>query len=326
MRCTLLHRSFFDDQARPDVGVANAKAIVADRDVLAVVGHLDASVAIPASEVYREAGLAMVSPAGTATLLTDRSLPSVSRVCGRDDVQGLVAADFAAGTLMVKSAYVVHDGSTAAQDVAELFKGEAERRGVKLLGFETLRGPADVDPLVAALRARPPDVVFWSGRVDQAASLWRRAREQGVKARLLGSDGLDAPAFARITGAAAVGAYYTAVVGPPAALPGARPFVEEFQRRFGRAPGPYAAEAYDAAAVVLRAIENVARGGVPGREAVGAAIRRTKHLGVTGEIEFDARGDRRKALYFVRQVSGEDPDKWSQNKVVKLLTAGPPRT
>jgi branched-chain amino acid transport system substrate-binding protein len=315
----------FDDQARPDVGVANAKAIVADREVLAVVGHLDAGVAIPASEIYREASLAMVSPAGTATLLTDRNLPGVSRVCGRDDVQGVVAADFAAGTLMVKSAYVVHDGTTAAQDVAELFKGQAERRGVKLLGLEALRWP-DVDPLVAAIRARPPDLVFWSGRVDQAAAFWRRAREQGVKARLLGSDGLDSPAFARIAGAAAVGAYYTSVVGPPGSLAGARPFVEEFQRRFGRAAGPYAAEAYDAAAVVLRAIEIVARSGVPGREAVAAAIRRTRHQGVTGEVEFDGRGDRKKALYFVRQVAGEDPGKWSQNKVVKQMMAGPPRT
>jgi branched-chain amino acid transport system substrate-binding protein len=315
----------FDDQARPDVAVANARAIVADREILAVVGHLDAGTAIPASEIYKEATLAIVSPAGTGTLLTDRNLPSVSRVCGRDDVQGLVAADFAAGTLMTKSVYVVHDGTTAAQDVAELFKAQAERRGVRVVGYETLRGPAEVDPLIAAIRARPPDLVFFSGRAEQAAPFWRRALEQGVRARLLGPDGLDAPAFARLAGPAAVGAYYTTTVGPAAVLPGARPFVEDFQRRFGRAPGPYAAEAYDATAIALKAIESAARGAVPSREAVAAAVRRTKHQGVTGEIEFDGRGDRRKALYVVRQVASQDPDRWSQNKIVKLVTAAPPR-
>jgi branched-chain amino acid transport system substrate-binding protein len=316
----------FDDQGRPDVAVANARNIVADREILAVVGHLEARVAIPASEIYKEAMLAMVSPAGTDTLLTDRNLPSVSRVCGRDDVQGLVAADFAAGTLMVKSVYVLHDGTTATQDVAELFKTQAERRGLRVLGFDAMRGPADVDPLIAAIKARPPELVFFSGRSEPGAAFWRRAHEQGVKASLLGADGLDSPAFARSAGAKAIGVYYTSAVAPPAGLPGTRPFVDDFQRRFGRAPGPYAAEAYDATAIVLRAIETAARGGAPSRDAVAAAVRRTKHQGVTGEIEFDGRGDRKKVFYFVRQVTSENPDRWSQNKVVKQMTAGPPRT
>jgi branched-chain amino acid transport system substrate-binding protein len=173
----------FDDQARPDIGVANAKAIVADPEVLAVVGHLDAGVAIPASEIYKEATLAIVSPAGTGTLLTDRNLPSVSRVCGRDDVQGLVAADFAAGTLMVKTAYVLHDGTTAAQDVVDLFKSQAERRGVKLLGFEALRGPADVDPLVALspaeVRPGPRRLCGGGLRRDRGGSPGDRERGTG---------------------------------------------------------------------------------------------------------------------------------------------------
>ena len=316
----------FDDEGRPDVAVANAKNIVADREILAVVGHLAARVAVPASEIYQETTLAMVSPAGTGTLLTDRNLTSVSRVCGRDDVQGLVAADFAAGTLGVKTVYVLHDGRTAAQDVADLFKAQAERRAMRVVGFEAVRGPADVDPLVAAIRARPPDLVFFSGRAEPVATFWRRVHEQGVKTRLLGPDGLDSPAFARTAGTAGVGVYYTSTVAPAASLPGARAFVDDFQRQFGRAPGAYAAEAYDATAIVLRAIESAGRAGVPSREAVAAAIRRTKHQGVTGEIEFDGRGDRRKALYFVRQVASEDPDRWGENKIVKQMTAGPPRT
>jgi branched-chain amino acid transport system substrate-binding protein len=316
----------FDDQGRRDVGVANAKAIVADPEVLAVVGHLDAGVAIPASEIYKEATLAMVSPAGTDTLLTDRNLSSVSRVCGRDDAQGSVAADFAAGTLMVKSAYVLHDGTTAAQDVADVFKAQAERRGIKLFGFEPLRGPADVDPIIAAIKARPPDLVFFSGRAEQAAPFWRRVRQQGMKARLLASDGLDSPAFARLAGPAGVDVYYTSVTGPPLALPGGRAFTDDFQRRFARAPGPHAAEAYDATAIALLAIESAARSGLPTREAVAAAVRRTRYQGVTGEIEFDARGDRRKTLYFVFRVVSEDPDRWDQNRVVKQLSVAPPRS
>src|SRR5262245_28935017 len=99
----------FDDQAKPDVGVANAKNIIADKDIVAVIGHLNSGVAIPSSEVYKEVGLVMISPANTNPVVTDRGYPNVNRVCGRDDVQGVVGAEFAHGTLKVKTAYVIHD-------------------------------------------------------------------------------------------------------------------------------------------------------------------------------------------------------------------------
>src|SRR5438552_9421105 len=97
----------FDDQAKPDVGVANAKNLIADPNVLAVIGHLNSGVAIPASEVYKDASLAMISPANTNPTVTDRGYPNVFRVCGRDDVQGAVGAEFAK-SLGVKTAYVIH--------------------------------------------------------------------------------------------------------------------------------------------------------------------------------------------------------------------------
>src|SRR3989337_628833 len=68
----------FDDQAKPDVGVANAKNIIADKDIAVVIGHLNSGVAIPSSEVYKEVNLAMVSPA-TTRRRTGRASPSSSR-------------------------------------------------------------------------------------------------------------------------------------------------------------------------------------------------------------------------------------------------------
>src|SRR5574337_367283 len=65
----------YDDQAKPDVGVANAKNILADKDILAVIGHLNSGVAIPSSEVYKDDKLVMISPANTNPKITDRNLP-----------------------------------------------------------------------------------------------------------------------------------------------------------------------------------------------------------------------------------------------------------
>src|SRR5690606_3726509 len=78
----------FDDQASPDVGVANAQQIVADASILAVIGHYNSGVAIPASEVYAANDLVMVSPANTNPVVTERGLDTINRVCGRDDLQG----------------------------------------------------------------------------------------------------------------------------------------------------------------------------------------------------------------------------------------------
>src|SRR5216684_331837 len=126
----------FDDQAKPDVGVANAKNIIADKDIMVVIGHLNSGVAIPSSEVYKEVTLAMISPANTNPVVTDRGYPNVDRVCGRDDVQGVVGAEFAHGALKVKSASIIHDKTQYGQSISVFFKADSEKKGVKILGFE----------------------------------------------------------------------------------------------------------------------------------------------------------------------------------------------
>src|SRR5215813_7021253 len=111
------------------LGVANAKNIIADKDILAVIGHLNSGVAIPSSEVYKEVNLTMISPANTNPTVTDRGYANVYRVCGRDDVQGVVGSEFAHGTLKSKSVYILHDKTTYGQGVAEFFKADAEKKG-----------------------------------------------------------------------------------------------------------------------------------------------------------------------------------------------------
>ncbi len=120
----------YDDQANPDNGVANAKRIVADPQVLCVVGHYNSGVQIPSSEEYHSAGLANVSPANTNPKVTDRNYVEVSRIVGRDDVQGVVGAQFANSKGM-KTAYVIHDKTAYGQGIAEYFRKEAETRACR---------------------------------------------------------------------------------------------------------------------------------------------------------------------------------------------------
>ncbi|OGL05199.1 MAG: branched chain amino acid ABC transporter substrate-binding protein [Candidatus Rokubacteria bacterium RIFCSPLOWO2_02_FULL_71_18] len=315
----------FDDQAKPDVGVANAKNIIADKDILAVVGHLNSGVAIPSSEVYKEVNLAMVSPANTNPTVTDRGYKNVFRVCGRDDVQGVVGAEFASVTMKAKSAYVIHDKTTYGQGVAEFFKADAEKKGIKILGFEGTEEKSNFDPIITPIRAKNPDLIYFGGIYEQAGPFFKQAREKGVKSKFLGPDGMDSSDLTKIAGKAVVGMYYTSVAGPVSVYPQAKKFAEEYKKKFGKNPEPFAAQAYDSAAIAIKALEAAAKGGkAPTRDAVTAAVRDVRYTGITGTIEFDVKGDPKKALYFVLRVASDNPEKWGDNKEVKRLTIAAP--
>jgi branched-chain amino acid transport system substrate-binding protein len=315
----------FDDQAKPDVGVANARNIIADKDILAVVGHLNSGVAIPSSEVYKEVNLAMISPANTAPTVTDRGYPNVSRVCGRDDVQGVVGSEFASGTMKVKSVYIVHDKTTYGQGVAEFFRDDAKKKGLTVAGFDGTEEKSNFDAILTPIKAKNPDLIYFGGIYDQGAPFFKQASERGLKSKFMGPDGMDSSDLTKIAGKAVVGMHYTSAAGPASALTGAKAFVEDFKKKFGKNPEPYAAEAYDSTAIVIKALEAATKGGkMPSREDVSTAIRKVKHAGITGEIEFDSKGDRKKALYFVLQVASENPEKWGDNKIVKQLTIAAP--
>ncbi len=194
-----------------------------------------------------------------------------------------------------------------------------------MAGFEGTEEKSNFDPILTPIKAKNPDLIYFGGIYSQAAPFFKQASEKGIKSKFMGPDGMDSSDLTKIAGKTVVGMYYTSAAGPASALAGAKAFVDDYKKKFSKNPEPYAAEAYDATAIALKAIEAAAKGGkVPSREDVSAAVRKVKHNGITGEIAFDAKGDRQKALYFVLQVASENPEKWGDNKIVKQLTIAAP--
>jgi branched-chain amino acid transport system substrate-binding protein len=320
----------FDDQGNPDTGVANAKAIVADPAILGVVGHYNSGVQIPSSEEYHAAGLVNVSPANTNPKVTDRGYMEVNRVCGRDDVQGAVGAQFAASK-GIKTAYVLHDKTAYGQGIAAYFKLEAEKLGIKVLGFDGTEEKADFDSILTPILAAKPQLIYFGGIFDQCAVFFKQARQKGFTGMFLSDDGFDSSDAAKIGGQALLdgkGTYYSTVSGPASVYPGTAKFLKDFKVKFGAEPQPFGAQSYDCAAIVLKAIYNasVAAGNtMPTRAAVTAAVRALKNYqGITGTINFNSKGDLTKAKYFIINVISADPDKWSSNKIDKTLDIAPP--
>jgi branched-chain amino acid transport system substrate-binding protein len=239
--------------------------------------------------------LAMISPANTATEITDRGYPNVNRVCGRDDVQGPVGARFAVQDLKLKSVYIIQDKTLYGQGVADNFRAEAQKLGMKILGYEGTEERANFSPLIIPLKARNPDLVYFGGIYHQGGLLLKQLRERGVKARYMGPDGLDSPEMVKIGGGAVTGSYYTTVAGPPDAYPETAAFTKKFKQRFGREVESFGMYGYDATLVGIKAMEEWIKtngGKRPSRAEVSAAVRNIKNFkGVTGAIQFDDKGD-----------------------------------
>jgi branched-chain amino acid transport system substrate-binding protein len=312
----------FDDQATPDVGVANANNLVNDPAILAVVGHLNSGVAIPSSEVYNANNLVMLSPANTNPRITSRGFTTVNRVCGRDDLQGPTGARFLAGLGTVKSVYVLHDTTAYGQGVAEFFRVEAEAQGLSILGFEGTTEAANFEGIVQPILALAPDAVYFGGIYSQTGIFINQARAAGYQGVFMGPDGFDSTEFAQLAGEAGVNTYYTSVAGPANIYPNAAKYIEDYKAKFGEDPQPFSAQSYDSTAIVLQAIEIAARieGGLPSRSAVASVVRGTHgYAGLTGTITFDAYGDPEVGLYYVLQVGSADPANWGQNKLLSTL-------
>ncbi len=318
----------YDDQANPDVGVANANRIINDPDILGVVGHLNSGVAIPSSEVYARVNLVMVSPANTNPRVTDRKLPNVNRICGRDDVQGPAGAEYAFNNLGVRTVFVIHDKTAYGQGLAEEFKKRFEALGGRAVAFVGTEETSNFVPIINQIRgARPiPQLIYFGGIYSQIGPFVKQLRERGLTTRLMGGDGLDSSEFERLAGSqAAKGTYYTTVAGPVSAFPKARALAQRFKQRFGKEIEGFGVYAYDSANVILTALENAikANGGrKPTREQVAKAVREVKLEGLTGTIEFDEKGDIKKAKYFIMQVAGTG--NWADNKLIRVVEVAPP--
>jgi branched-chain amino acid transport system substrate-binding protein len=319
----------YDDQATPDVGVANAKNIVADSEILCGVGHLNSGVMIPSSEEYHTANIPFVSPANTNPVVTTRGYLEVNRVVGRDDVQAPAAEEFAFTTLGAKSVYIVHDKTAYGQGVAEFFRAAAEEDGLEIVAFEGTEEQANFDAIVTPVVATQPDVVFFAGIYNQAGVFFKQARDAGYEGTFLGTDGMDSSDLADIAGDALTtggGMYYTTVAGPASAYPSAAQFAADYEAKFGSAPEAYAAQAYDSMNVCLTAIKAAAEaaGGTPTRLQVAEAVRQVSIEGLTGNVSFDEIGDLPTALYFIIKVNAAAAADWGTNEIIEVLEVASP--
>src|SRR4051795_11250709 len=152
-----------DDRADPKQGVSVANKFVGD-GVKFVVGHFNSGVTIPASEVYADNGVLMITPSATNPKVTDRKLWDTFRTCGRDDQQGKLWADLALGKLKDKKIAIIHDKTPYGQGLADAAKAAMNAGGKKEVLYEGINvGEKDYSAIVSKIKASGADYIMWGG-------------------------------------------------------------------------------------------------------------------------------------------------------------------
>jgi branched-chain amino acid transport system substrate-binding protein len=276
-----------DDRADPKEGVSVANKFVGD-GVKFVVGHFNSGVTIPASEVYQENGILMISPSATNPKVTERNLWNVFRTCGRDDQQGGIAGGIIATKFKGKRVAIIHDKTTYGQGLADETRKAMNAKGVKEVFYEGVnKDDKDFTALVSKLKQANPDLIYWGGLHDTGGIILRQMRDQGLKTTFMGGDGITDDEFAVIAGPGSEGTLMT-FSPDPRTNPANKAIVETFRKK-GFEPQAYTLYSYAAVQILKQAAEQA-------KSLDTKKVAEVMHSGkvfktVLGDIAFDKKGD-----------------------------------
>jgi len=282
-----------DDAADPRQGVSVANNFLGE-GIHFVVGHFNSGVSMPASEVYVDNGILMITPSSTNPLITDRKLWNVFRTCGRDDQQGGVAGKYIAEHLKDKKVAIVHDKTTYGKGLADETKKAMNNLGVTEVLYEGVSaGEKDFAALVSKLKNAGVEVLYWGGVHTAGGLVLRQMRDQGLNAVFMSGDGIASDEFAAIAGPGAEGTLMT--FGPdPQKRPEAKEIIERFEAREYK-PEAYTLYSYAAVQILKQAIE-ATKSEDP--KTVAAYMRTGVNFNtVIGDIAFDDKGDIKQVGY-----------------------------
>ncbi|MQA21024.1 MULTISPECIES: branched-chain amino acid ABC transporter substrate-binding protein [Rugamonas] len=281
-----------DDGGDPKQGTAVAQKLV-DAKVNGVIGHLNSGTTIPASKIYFDAGIPEISPATTQTKYTQQGFNSAFRVVANDAKLGGTLGAYAVNKMGVKKIAVIDDRTSYGQGVAEEFVKGAKKAmpGVQIVGKEfTTDKATDFNAILTTIKAKNPDVIFFGGMDSVGGPLLRQMKALGIKAKYMGGDGLCTESLPKLAGETAVPVVTCAEAGgvPPELQKNMDDFHARYKKKYNMDVQLYAPYVYDSVMTMAAAMQQ-ANSAEPAKYL--PVLQKIKYQGVTGLIEFDAKGD-----------------------------------
>ena len=288
-----------DDEGKPDKGPIIAQKFV-DAKVSGVVGHLNSGVTIPASAVYNQAGIPMISGSATNPKLTEQGFNNVFRTVGRDDQQGPAIASYLNAQYKPKTVAVIDDATSYGEGLANEVEKTLKAAGIVVLPREKgTDKTTDWKAILTKLKGKKPDAVFYGGMDLGAGPLMRQGRELGIKAVFAFGDGACTDKMKVLAGDASEGMICSQAGIPVQAA--SKEFLTAFKAKFKADPLIYAPFTYDAANLIIAAMQKA--------DSVDPAkylpeLAKLSFQGASGKIEFDQRGDRKDAEMTIFTMKG----------------------
>jgi branched-chain amino acid transport system substrate-binding protein len=292
-----------DDQGDPRMGSQVAQKLV-DSKVAGIVGHFNSGTSIPASRIYYDAGIPMVSPTATNPTLTSQGFKTVFRVTNSDAQMGQLAGHSAVQALKGKSIAVIDDRTAFGQGMADEFVKGVEAAGGKIVDREfTADKAVDFKAQLTHMKSFNPDVIFWGGLDQQAGMLVKQMRQLGMKATLLGGGSFENETFLKVAGESAEGAVSWDYGVPLSKLKAGKEFDDKMKAKYNEGVVAYSPSAYDATWVLINAMQ---KANSTDPKVYGPFIKAVSFEGVSGNIAFMPNGDMKDpAATFYKVVGGK---------------------
>src|SRR5262245_27687549 len=279
-----------DDQADPKVGATVAQKLV-DAKVAGVVGHLNSGTSIPASPIYSQAGIPVISGSATNPKLTEQGFKTQFRVVGRDDQQGPAIASYLATNNKPQTVAIIDDATAYGEGIANEVEKTLKAAKINVLPREKgTDKTTDWKAILTKLRGRNPDAVFYGGMDATGGPLMKQGRELGMKAVFSFGDGACTEEMGKLAGQAAEGLICSQAGIPVAAAD--KKFLDAYKKKFNADPILYSPFTYDAANLLIAAMQK-ANSADPAKYL--PELQKISFTGATGSIAFDEKGDRKDA-------------------------------
>jgi branched-chain amino acid transport system substrate-binding protein len=258
-----------------------------------VIGAYCSSATEPAQIPIMEAKIIQITPASTNERLTAKGYKYFFRMPPRDDVQAWSTVQFLENKLKAKTLALIDDKQTyTAGLTANITKFVKEKNKVKIVAHEYITpGDSDFTAVLTKLKRVNPDVIYMSVYQPEGSKMIQQARKLGMTSDFVSEDAVYHPMFLEVAGKNADGVYLTFAQAPD--TPERAQFVKTYKAMWkAKAVGSYAYYAYDAGMMALAAIE---KAGTTKADPLQKTLRGNTWSGVSGDIEFDAHGDRKLA-------------------------------
>jgi branched-chain amino acid transport system substrate-binding protein len=293
-----------DDAGDPKQATAVAQKLV-DAHVNGVVGHEASGTSIPASKIYNDAGIPQISPSATSAQYTHQGFATAFRVVANDAQLGRALGRYAVKSMGAKRIAVIDDRTAYGQGLANEFNGSLRQQGVNPVAKEFTNDHAtDYSAILTRIRAANPDLVFFGGMNAVAGPMLRQMKQLGIKARMMGGDGICSDEIFKLSGGTmSDGQVVCAEAGgvEEAGKAGMDNFRAAYRKRFGIDIQIIAPYSYDAVMMIAQAMDQ-ARSSAPAKYL--PVLARSQYKGVTGNIAFDAHGDIRDGVITLYTFKG----------------------